>query len=166
MIRLHCRRSLPITLKLLPVPIQRGAVVDASRHDGTTAAFTFFETRSIKFVNVVYSEFMHVDGRLALNQLLGPRRVTWPRKRRRRRQRRQPRRKRSNRSTKAPQRCTRGPCTLRKRQAAAFVDRTANSQTGPLCRSLLHDGPVFCRDLTRRSPVSGTPKAGVENSDA
>jgi hypothetical protein len=44
---------------------------------------------------------MHVDTRLALSQLLGLRRVTWPRKRRRqRRQRRQPRRKRSNRSTK------------------------------------------------------------------
>jgi len=45
---------------------------------------------------------MHVDTRLALSQLLGLRRVTWPRKPRRqkRQPRRQPRRKRSNRSTK------------------------------------------------------------------
>jgi hypothetical protein len=32
-------------------------------------SFTFFEARSIKFVIVVYSECMHVDGRLALSQL-------------------------------------------------------------------------------------------------
>jgi hypothetical protein len=32
-------------------------------------SFTFFEARSIKFVIVVYSECMLVDGRLALNQL-------------------------------------------------------------------------------------------------
>src|SRR5215216_1168339 len=62
-----------------------------------TASFTFFETRSIKFANVVYGERMHVECRLALNQLLESRRATWPRKRRRqRRQRRQPRRKRSS----------------------------------------------------------------------
>jgi hypothetical protein len=64
-------------------------------------SFTIFEARSINFAIVVYFECMHVECRLALSQLRGLRRVTWPRKRRRqRRQRSQPRRKRSNRSTK------------------------------------------------------------------
>ena len=43
-------------------------------------SFTFFEARGIKFVIVVYSESVRVDGRLALSQLLGSRRATMVKK--------------------------------------------------------------------------------------
>ena len=67
-------------------------------------AFAIFEPHDINYATVVYSKFVHVDRRLALIQLLGPRRATWLRKRRKQRsQRRRPRRKRSNRSTKVSQ---------------------------------------------------------------
>ena len=101
---------------------------------------------------------------LDLSQLLGPRRATWPRKRRKqRRQRRQPRRKRSNRSTKI-HRIRIAPeirCTLRSTDSSIFRRqniRATNSQAGPLCRWLLHNGPGFRWDLTKRSMLHCLPK--------
>jgi hypothetical protein len=62
---------------------------------------------------------------------LGPRRATWPRKRRRqRKQRRQPKRKRSNRSTKPLSRIALTSVTpIAARTAAALADRISAQQT-------------------------------------
>jgi hypothetical protein len=79
---------------------------------------------------------------------LGPRRATWPRKRRRqRKQRRQPKRKRSNRSTKPLSRIALTSVTpIAARTGRSFSRqniRATNSQAGPSCRWLLHNGSVF-----------------------
>jgi hypothetical protein len=39
--------------------------------------------------------------------------------------------------------------------------RTTNSQAGPLCRWLLHNGPAFRWDLTKRSALNCLPKRRV-----
>ena len=103
---------------------------------------------------------MHVDGRPALSQLFwGPRRVKWLRRQRRQRRRRQPRRKRSSRSTRtSPGYRLRSLRPSQHEQAASFADRVSeqHNQAGPLCRWLLHNGPAFCWDLTRRSSIPDT----------
>lgn len=130
-------------------PLSKHHARDRIVRSQVATAFTIFEPRDINFAIVVYSECMHVDRRLALTQLLGPRRATWLRKRRKQRsQRRQPRRKRSNLSTKShkmrivPDVC----CALRSSDWSILRRkniRTKNIQAGPLCRWLLHNGPVF-----------------------
>ena len=132
-------------------PAKRGVCTRHALHPvASRRAFTLFAARGINSKIMVYSECMHVDGRRALGQLLGRWRATWPRKRRRQRRqpRRRPRRKSSNRSTK--------PHSIRiasevrtalrstdRRQPSSQNIRATNSLTGPLCRWLLHKGPVF-----------------------
>ena len=102
--------------------------------DGVTGVY-LLRSAEYQFAIVVYSECMRVECRLALNQPWGSRRATWPRKRRRQR-RRQPRRKRSNRSTKTLFRNTDG-------RLLSLTEYPHNSQAGPLCKWLLHNGPGF-----------------------
>ena len=132
-------------------PAKRGVCTHCTLHPvARRRAFTLFEARGINSNIMVYSECMHVDGRPALDNFLGKWRATWPRKRRRQRRqpRRRPRRKRSNRSTKphSIRIASEVRCALRstdRRQPSSQNIRATNSLTGPLCRWLLHKGPVF-----------------------